>query len=311
MVSLKGFHALLDLAGSLPPLPIAVVAAAQDFVLQGVQAAVSRGLIKPTLVGDEGRIRNVWAEVTEGQPPAIVAPEEGETTAACGMRLVREGRAQALMKGMLHTRELMRAVLQGLRTEKRVSHCFVVELPSYHKLLFVTDAAINIAPDLEAKAGIVQNAIDLARLLGVERPNVAVLSAVETINPAIGATIDAACLSKMAERGQIEGAAVEGPLAFDNAISRDAAETKGIVGPVPGEVDILLVPDLDAGNILVKDLAYLAKATLAGLVLGARVPVILTSRSDPPQARLVSAALASLLYHRGAENGERKSGGTA
>lgn len=176
-----------------------------------------------------------------------------------------------------------------------MSHVFLVELPSYPKLLFITDAAVNIAPDLAVKAEIVRNAVALARRLGIGRPKVAALSAVETVKPRIASSIDAVCLSKMAQRGQIEGALVDGPLAFDNAISREAAQTKGIDTEVAGDVDILLVPDLDAGNILVKDLAHLAGATLAGIVVGARVPVILTSRSDPPRARLVSAAPASLV----------------
>jgi phosphotransacetylase len=197
----------------------------------------------------------------------------------------------------LHTDAFLRPILKHLRTGSRVSHVFVVELMTYHKLLYVTDAAINVTPDLLTKAAIVENAVHLARLLGTETPNVAALSSVEVINPAIPSTIDAACLSKMAQRGQIEHAVIDGPLAFDNAISRDAAETKHIDSPVAGDVDILLAPDLDAGNILAKDLEYLAKATLGGIVLGVRVPVVLSSRSDPPRARLISAALASLVHH--------------
>jgi len=205
------------------------------------------------------------------------------------------GGAQALVKGWIHTDELMRPVLAKLRTSRRVSHVFVADLPSYHKLLFITDAAINIAPDLAIKAEILKNAIDLARILGVARPKAAALSAIELVKPSIPSTIDAACLSKMAQRGQISDAEVDGPLAFDNAISRDAARIKEINSPVAGDVDIVLAPDLDAGNILAKNLEYLAGATLAGIVIGARVPLMLPSRSDPPAARLVSAAIAVLL----------------
>ncbi|OYV49617.1 MAG: hypothetical protein B7X10_01785 [Burkholderiales bacterium 21-58-4] len=216
-----------------------------------------------------------------------------------GVRQVLEGKASALMKGWIHTDVLMHPVLRDLRAGRRVSHVFVVELATYHKLLFVTDAAINITPDLAAKASIVQNAVDLARLFGIEKPKVAALSAVEEVKPAIFSTIDAACLSKMAERGQIRHAVVDGPLAFDNAISREAALTKNIESEVSGDVDILLSPDLDSGNILAKDLEYLAGATMGGIVIGARVPIMLPSRSDPPAARLVSAAIASLVHHKG------------
>ena len=201
------------------------------------------------------------------------------------------------MKGWIHTDALMRPVLSQLRTARRVSHVFIAELPRYPKLLYITDAAINIAPDLATKAQIVQNAVDLAHMLGVERPAVAALSSVELVKPAIPSTLDAACLSKMAQRGQISGAILDGPLAFDNAISSDAAKTKHIHSEVAGKADILLAPDLDAGNILAKDLEYLAGATIAGIVIGARAPIMLPSRSDPPAARLVSAAIAVLMYH--------------
>jgi phosphotransacetylase len=193
---------------------------------------------------------------------------------------------------------MLHAVLQqqtGLRTDRRLSHVFVLEVPTYHKLLHITDAAINIHPDITEKASITQNAVDLARKLQVERPKVAALSSVETINPTIPSTVHAACLSKMAERGQIKNAIVDGPLAFDNAISAEAADEKGINSPVSGDVDIMVVPDLDAGNILFKNLEYLASAKVAGIVMGASAPVVLTSRSDPPRARVYSLALASLL----------------
>ena len=289
------FDALLERARELPPLRVAVVAAAETKALLGAMMARRAGFMEPVLIGEADAIRAEWGRLDDGPVPEIVEPQKGEPAPALGVRLVAEGRAQALMKGALHTEDLMRPVLAKLRGDGRVSHVFLAELPSYHKLLFITDAALNIAPDLAAKAEILRNAVALARRLGIARPKVAALSAVETVKPRIASSIDAACLSKMAERGQIEGALVDGPLALDNAISRAAAETKGIETQVAGDVDILLVPDLDAGNILVKDLAHLAGATLAGIVVGARVPVILTSRSDPPQARVISAALASLV----------------
>jgi phosphotransacetylase len=204
------------------------------------------------------------------------------------------------MKGSLHTDELLRAVLPsaaGLRTARRVSHVFVMDVPTYPRLLLITDAAVNIAPGLEAKADIVQNAIDLAHVLGVACPKVAVLSAVETVNPAIPSTLEAAALCKMVDRGQITGGIVDGPLAFDNAVSMRAAKTKGIVSPVAGQADVLIAPDLEAGNMLAKQLAYLAGAESAGIVLGARVPIVLTSRADTVRSRLASTAVLSLLAH--------------
>jgi phosphotransacetylase len=211
--------------------------------------------------------------------------------------MAREGQVGALMKGSLHTDELMAEVVGrdgGLRTERRISHCFLLDVPLYHKLLVVTDAAINIAPDLETKADIARNAIDLCRALGLEAPKLAVLAAVETVTPKQPGTVDAAALCKMAERGQIEGGLLDGPLAFDNAISADAARTKGLGGPVAGDPDILLVPDLEAGNMLAKQLQYLAGAESAGVVVGARVPIALTSRSDGPRTRLASCAVMRL-----------------
>jgi phosphotransacetylase len=214
--------------------------------------------------------------------------------------LVRQGEAELLMKGSLHTDELLAAVVAretGLRTGRRISHVFIMDVPTYHKVLLVTDAAINIAPALEDKVDICQNAIDLARALGLEQPKVAILAAVETVNPKMQATIDAACLCKMADRGQITGALLDGPLAFDNAISRDAARTKGIASEVAGDPDILLVPDLEAGNILAKQLSFLANADSAGLVVGARVPIILTSRADSVRSRIASCGVAVLAAH--------------
>lgn len=301
--ALPDFDALLARAAALPPLRVAVAAAGDTATLQGLAAAIHEGLIEPVLIGSEARVRSLWRESNDGPVPEVCDPGKGTSPAAAAVQLVADGRAEALMKGALHTDVLMKAVLAQLRTARRVSHVFLVELPSYHKPLAISDAAVNIAPDLAVKAEILRNAIDLAHALGVEEPKAAALSAVETIEPAIASSVDAACLSKMAERGQIEGALVDGPLAFDNAISREAAQTKGIESAVAGDVDILLVPNLDAGNILAKDLSYLARATLAGIVVGARVPVILTSRSDPPRARLVSAALAALAARAAAENG--------
>ena len=249
------------------------------------------------LLGPRAQIEAVCRQLgCPGDRFPIIDMAPASEAAEAGVQLVLEGKASALVKGWIHTDELMRPVLRQLRTARRISHVFVADLPSYHKLLFITDAAINIAPDLATKAAILQNAIDLARILGVDKPKAAALSAIELVKPSIPSTLDAACLSKMAQRGQITHAEVDGPLAFDNAISRDAARIKQINSTVAGETDILLAPDLDAGNILAKNLEYLAGATLAGIVIGARVPLMLTSRSDPPAARLVSAAIAVLLH---------------
>ena len=294
----KRMRKIMDLAHNLPPIPMAVVDAGEDHVLAGAHEAARAGLIEPTLIGRRRDIEAVCNGLgfANDRYPIIEAESDAEA-AEQGVQRVLEGQAAALMKGWIHTDVLMHPVLARLRTARRVSHVFVVELASYHKLLLVTDAAINIAPDLMTKAAIVQNAVDLARLLGIEMPKVAALSAVEVVKPAITSTIDAACLSKMAQRGQIRHAIVDGPLAFDNAISKDAARTKHIDSPVAGEVDILLAPDLASGNILAKDLEYLAAATMAGIVVGARVPIVLPSRSDPPAARLASSAIAVVVHH--------------
>ena len=290
---------LVDLAQENPPTPVAVAAAAHKLVLQSVQRAVGLGLIVPLLVGREEDIRDEAAAIGwELHDEQIVTTETNREAAAAAVELVRQGRAKVLMKGYLHTDEMLYAVMRretGLRTDRLLSHVFVLEVPTYHKLLFITDAAINISPEISQKAAITQNAVDLALKLGVERPKVAVLSSVETINPNIPSTVHAACLSKMAERGQIKGAIVDGPLGFDNAISAEAARDKAITSPVAGDVDVVVVPDLDAGNILSKNLEYLASAKMAGIVMGASAPVVLTSRSDPPRARVYSLALASLL----------------
>jgi phosphate acetyltransferase len=290
---------LVDLAQENPPVRVAVAAAAHKLVLQSVQRAVNLGLVVPLLVGREEDIRREAEAIGWGlQDEQIVPTATNKAAAAEAVDLVRRGEAQVLMKGYLHTDEMLHAVLQhgaGLRTDRLLSHVFVLEVPTYHKLLLISDAAINISPGIVQKAAITQNAVDLARKLGVDQPKVAALSSIETVNPNIPSTVHAACLSKMAERGQIKGAIVDGPLAFDNAISAEAALDKGIASPVAGDVDVVVVPDLDAGNILSKNLEYLASAKVAGIVMGATAPVVLTSRSDPPRARVYSLALAGLL----------------
>jgi phosphotransacetylase len=295
----KKLEEFVELAQEKPPTRVAVAAAAHKLVLQSLQRAVDLNLIIPLLVGREEDIRaEAEAIGWDLEDEQIVPTPTNRLAAEVAADLVRDGKADVLMKGYLHTDEMLHAVLRhegGLRTDRLLSHVFVLEVPTYHKLLLITDAAININPDITQKASITQNAVDLARKLGVELPKVAALSSIETINPNIPSTVHAACLSKMAERGQIKGALVDGPLAFDNAISAEAAEDKGIVSPVAGDVDVVVVPDLDAGNILSKNLEYLASAKMAGIVMGARAPVVLTSRSDPPRARVFSLALASLL----------------
>jgi phosphotransacetylase len=263
--------------------------------------ASTHGLIEPLLVGPAARIEEVAASANVKLDKAriIDVPDSG-AAANAAVNLVRQGSAEILMKGSLHTDELISAVVvrdTGLRMGRRLSHAFIMDVPTYHKVLIVTDGAINIAPTLEDKVDICQNAIDLATSLGLERPKVAILAAVETVTSKMPATIDAAALCKMSERGQIKHGLLDGPLAFDNAISKQAADTKGIISPVAGDPDILLAPDLEAGNILAKLLTYLAKADSAGLVLGARVPVILTSRADSVRARIASCAVAVLAAH--------------
>jgi phosphate acetyltransferase/phosphate butyryltransferase len=251
------------------------------------------------LVGPERKIRAAAALAgIDLAAPEIVSTEHSHAAAIQAVAMARTGQVEALMKGALHTDELMHAVVDreaGLRTERRMSHVFAIDLPGYPRPLFLTDAAINIQPSLADKRDIVQNAIELAHALGIERPRVAILSSVETVTASIPSTLDAAALCKMADRGQITGGIVDGPLAFDNAVSEEAAQTKGIVSPVAGRADILVVPDLEAGNMLAKQLEYLADAQIAGIVLGARVPIVLTSRSDKTLSRLGSCAIALLL----------------
>ncbi len=286
-------------AAALEPMPVAVAWPADHDSLLGPLEAARRGLIRPVLVGDAERIGLAAQEAGASLKGLEIAPAaDPHAAAALAAAMARDGRVKALMKGSLHTDELMGAVVAregGLRGTRRLSHVFLLDVPAYHKPLLVTDAAINIAPDLAAKADILQNAVDLAIALGIAQPKVAVLAAVETVNPKMPATLDAALLCKMADRGQLRGAVVDGPLAFDNAMSAAAARVKGIRSEVAGNPDILLCPDLEAGNMVAKQLAYLAGAEAAGIVLGARVPVILTSRADSVAARVASAAMARLV----------------
>jgi phosphate acetyltransferase len=280
------------------PIRTAVVHPCDQLSLEGALDGAAHGMILPTLFGPRARIEAAAKEAGRSLDGIeIIDTPHSHAAAAAAVAHVRAGRADALMKGALHTEELMEAVVDtalGLRTERRMSHIYVLDVPTYPKALLITDAAINIYPDLAAKRDITQSAIDLALALGVVAPKVAVLSAVETVNPRITSTIDAAALCKMADRGQIIGGIVDGPLAFDNAISPAAVAAKGIVSPVAGQADILLAPDLEAANMLAKQLIYLAGADAAGIVLGARVPIILTSRADSATSRLASCALAQL-----------------
>ncbi|QQX85010.1 phosphate acetyltransferase [Cupriavidus necator] len=295
------YAALLARCAGLPPIPTAVAHPCDVSSLSGALEAAELGLIVPILVGPAARIRQVAAEhgLALGDT-RIIDTAHSHASAERAVEAVRAGDAELLMKGSLHTDELLHAVTasaSGLRTGRRLSHVFAMSVPRYHKPLFITDAAVNIFPTLNEKADICRNAIDLVRMLGIEQPKVAILSAVETVTDKIPSTIDAAALCTMARRGQITGGMLDGPLAFDNAISREAAITKGIDSDVAGDPDILLVPDLEAGNMLAKQLTFLAGAEAAGIVLGARVPIILTSRADSVRARIGSCAIAVLLAH--------------
>ena len=290
---------LIDAAQKLPPVVTAVAHPCDEVSLGGAVEARKLRLIEPILVGPPARIRDVAARHgidIAGLP--IVEAAHSHNSAAKAVALVREGKAEALMKGSLHTDELMGAVVArdtGIRTERRISHCFVMDVPGHLDPLIITDAAVNIAPTLEDKVDIVQNAIDLAHAVGFPEVRVAILSAMETVNPKVQSTIEAAALCKMADRGQITGALLDGPLALDNAISPEAAAIKHIVSPVAGRANLLVVPDLEAGNMLAKSLSFLAGADSAGIVLGARVPIILTSRANSLMARLASCAIASMV----------------
>jgi phosphate acetyltransferase len=295
------FARLLRQCEPLEPVVCAVAHPCDRDSLLGALEAARRRLIVPVLVGPEARIRAV-AE-TNGADLAglrIVPTEHSHASAAAAVALARSGEVEMLMKGSLHTDEMLAQIVaaqSGMRTERRVSHVFVMDVPAYERILLVTDAAINIEPTLAEKADIVRNAIDLAHVLGIPMPKVAILSAVETVNPNIRSTLDAAALCKMADRGQIEGGILDGPLAFDNAISEHAARTKSIRSPVAGRADILMVPNIESGNMLAKQLQYFAGADSAGVVLGARVPVVLTSRADNVRMRIGSTAVAKLMAH--------------
>ena len=295
------YDRLLEKCNGLEPIPTAVVYPCEESALAGALEAGEKGLTEPILVGPAAKIREIAAKagLDLGRTRIVDAPDS-PSAAAKAVELVRLGEAELLMKGSLHTDELLGAVVardKGLRTGRRISHVFLMDVPTYHKVLIVTDAAINIAPTLDDKVDICQNAIDLAVSLGVAQPKVAILAAVETVNSKMPSTLDAAALCKMADRGQIKGGLLDGPLAFDNAISAQAALTKGIQSAVAGDPDILIAPDLEAGNMLAKQLTFLANADSAGLVLGARVPIILTSRADTVRSRIASCAVAALLAH--------------
>jgi phosphotransacetylase len=295
------YEQLLERCSRLEPVPTAVAHPCEETALAGAIDAAAQRLIVPILVGPASKIQEVAkkAGIDLGKARIVDVPHS-HASAAKAVELVRNGEAELLMKGSLHTDELLGAVVAretGLRTGRRLSHVFIMDVPTYHKVLVVTDAAINIAPTLDDKVDICQNAIDLAISLGLKRPKVAILAAVETVSSKMPATIDAAALCKMAERGQITGGLLDGPLAFDNAISKDAARIKGITSEVAGDPDILVAPDLEAGNMLAKQLTFLANADAAGLVLGARVPIILTSRADSVRSRIASCAVAVLAAH--------------
>ncbi len=295
------YEQILVRCRDLAPIPTAVAHPCDPSSLAGAVDAAQQGLIIPLLVGPSGKI-NATADSAGIRLDGlqIVDVPNSQAAAVKAVQLIREGQAEVLMKGSLHTDELMAAVVArdtGLRTGRRISHVFILDVPTYHKVLIVTDGAINIAPVLEDKVDICQNAIDLCISLGHLQPKVAILAAVETVTSKMPATIDAAALCKMADRGQILGGILDGPLAFDNAISAQAAETKGIKSAVAGDADILLAPDLEAGNMLAKQLIFLANADSAGMVLGARVPIILTSRADSVRSRIASCAVAMLAAH--------------
>ncbi len=296
------FSDILEQATTLGPLPMAVAHPCSRESLLGAIEASEHGIATPILIAPKSKLSAAARELdVDLSRFNVIDVPHSHAAAEKAVALVREGHADILMKGSLHTDELMSEVLArgtGIRTDRRISHVFIMKVESYPRYLFITDAAINIEPDLMAKRDICQNAIDLCQALDIQTPKVAILSAVETITPTIVSTLDAAALCKMADRGQIKGAILDGPLAFDNAISSEAADTKGIISPVAGNPDILLVPDLEAGNMLAKQLTYLAAAASAGIVMGARAPIVLTSRADDATGRLASAAVANLLAHR-------------
>jgi phosphate acetyltransferase len=294
------YQKLIDAARKLEPAPTAVAYPCDESSLRGAVEAAHTGLIQPILVGPRARIHETArkAKLDIGAFELVDCEDDEAVAAAAAVKLASEGRAQMLMKGSLHTDQIMGAVVRreaGLRTTRRISHCFVMDVPAIDRAVIVTDAAINIFPTLEDKVDIVQNAIDLCHALGREKPLVAILSAMETVNPKVPSTIEAAALCKMADRGQITGGILDGPLALDNAIDLSAARIKKLDSPVAGKADVLVVPDLEAGNMLAKSLSFMANADAAGIVLGARVPIILTSRADSVTTRLASCAVAALV----------------
>jgi len=298
-ISHEKYERLIVAARRLPAVVTAVAHPCDEVSLQSAVEAALLGIIVPILVGPLAKVRSAAARAkVDIGPYECLDAAHSHDAAEKAVELVRGGRAEALMKGSLHTDELMAAAVRrdtGIRTARRVSHCFVMDVPGHRDALIISDAAVNIAPTLEEKIDIVQNAIDLARALGSDEVRVAILSAMETVNPKVPSTIEAAALCKMADRGQITGAVLDGPLALDNAISADAAAIKHIVSPVAGRANVLIVPDLEAGNMLAKSLSFLAGADAAGIVLGARVPIILTSRADSELTRLASCAVAVLV----------------
>jgi phosphate acetyltransferase len=301
------YERLLERCKSLSPTPTAVAHPCDKTSIQGAVEAAELGLLTPILVGPREKIEAAAKQSgIDISPYEIIDAPHSHAAAEAAVRLVREGKAEMLMKGSLHTDELMSAVVArdtGLRTARRISHCFVMDVPAIDRVLIITDAAVNVFPTLEDKVHIVQNAIDLAHALGKPQPKVAILSAMETVNPKVQSTIEAAALCKMADRGQITGGILDGPLALDNAINLTAAKIKKIESPVAGQADILIAPDLEAGNMLAKSLSFLADADAAGIVLGARVPIILTSRADSVMTRLASCAVAALVAKFRRESG--------
>jgi phosphate acetyltransferase len=300
------YQRLLERCKQLPPTPTAVAHPCDESSLRGAVEAAELGLLTPILVGPKSKVESVAKQFgIDLSKYEIVDSPHSHAAAEIAVRLVREGKAEMLMKGSLHTDELMGAVVAretGLRTARRISHCFVMDVPTLEQAIIITDAAVNIFPTLEDKVHIIQNAIDLAHALGKAQPKAAILSAMETVNPKVPSTIEAAALCKMADRGQITGGILDGPLALDNAINLTAAKIKKIKSSVAGKADILVVPDLEAGNMLAKSLSFLADADGAGIVLGARVPIILTSRADSVMTRLASCAVAALVVHFHREN---------
>ena len=300
------YESLIARCQTLTPVPTAVAHPCDETSLKGAVEAAELGILKPILVGPKAKIEATAAQFQlDIAGYEIVDAPHSHAAADTAVQLAREGKAEMLMKGSLHTDELMGAVVHtgtGLRTERRISHAFIMDVPALDRAIIVTDAAINIFPTLEDKQHIIQNAIDLAAALGFDQPKVAVLSAMETVNPKVPSTVEAAALCKMADRGQITGGILDGPLALDNAINLNAAKIKHIDSPVAGHADILVVPDLEAGNMLAKSLTFMADADAAGIVLGARVPIILTSRADSVMTRLASCAVAALVAQARREN---------